>query len=201
MPSSSWGKCVPGQTAGTPKRTDAQHARCFTQLPRPRNSFIGKGRRRIAVQPPAFSGCTARIAKWRGLRGRASLSDRPRAQPPPGTILVKSFPPGSHHGFHVQKPQGSPRQSPAWPLWPSEPLELPGTDSLCSRTICSSYKTSSRNNASLSPDQALELQDDQLPKEPAPCTTTWGAPTPTHPQCPGPHFPWSAEAWASLRGA
>lgn len=171
----AWTDCRHSKTDRCPAR------QVFHPAAYARNSFIGKGLC-IAVQPPAFSGCTARIVKWRGLRGRASLSDRPRAQPPPGTILVKSFPPGSHHGFHVRKPQGSPRQSSAWPLWPSEPLELPGTDSLCSRTICSSYKTSSRNNASLSPDQALELQDDQLPKEPAPCTTTWGAPTPTpHP--------------------
>lgn len=112
---------MPGQTADTPRRTDAQHARCFTQLPRPQNSFIRKGHH-VGVQPPAFSGCTARKATWRGLRGRASLSDCPGHSHHLGTILVKSFPPGSHQGFHVREPRGSPRQSPAWPLWPSEPL-------------------------------------------------------------------------------
>lgn len=56
-------------------------------------------------------------------------------------------------------PSSSSRRLSARPLCPSETLELPGTDSPSSQTMCSSYITSSKNNASLCPGQALELQE------------------------------------------
>lgn len=151
-----------------------------------------------AYAPEQSSGRgTARTAKWRGLRGRASRSDCPRHSQHLGTILVKSFPPGSHQGFHVWKPQESPRQSPAWPLWPSAPLRCQvqthsalGPSAVLTKPAAGTMPPSVQTRNCNSKNST----DDQLPKEPAPCT-------PTHPQCPGPHFPWSAEAWASPRRA
>ena len=71
VPSISWGKRVPGQTADAPRWTDAQYVRCPTQLPRPWDSLIRKGYD-IRAQLPPFS----------GHRGRASLNSYPRVQPP-----------------------------------------------------------------------------------------------------------------------
>lgn len=113
----------------------------------------------------------------------------------------------------VREPWGSPRQScrvkttpppllggfPAWPLCPSEPLELPGTDSLGSQTVCSSYITSSRNNASLCPDWALGRQHQHLRPAAQGASTLYnhlGAPSPAA-SAPKPHLPWSTEALPS----
>lgn len=57
-----------------------------------------------------------------------------------GTILMTIFPPGSHQeASRIPKaelgkdcPSSSSRRLPAQPLFPSEPLELPGTESLLS---------------------------------------------------------------------
>lgn len=72
LPCISWGRCVPGQTADAPGRTDAQHTRCFTQT-----ASSGRG---TTLQRSLLPSRAAQP----GLRGRASLSDRPGAQPPPG---------------------------------------------------------------------------------------------------------------------
>lgn len=174
---------MPGQTADTPRWTGAQHARCFTQLPTPRNSH------QEGAQPGQPN-------------GGASEGELPGVTAPGhshhlGTILVKSFPPGSHQGFHVRKPQESPRQSPAWPLRPSAPLRCQvqthsalGPSAVLTKPAAGTMPPSVQTRNCNSKNST----DDQLPKEPAPCT-------PTHPQCPGPHFPWSAEAWASPRRA
>lgn len=148
-------------------------------------------------QPPASWGCTAR---------KASLSDCPTAQPPPGTILVKSFPPGSHQGFHVRKPPGSPRQSPARPLWPSEPLCCPvQTHSVlrpsavltqpAAGTVPPSVQTRHCNSKNGT--------DDQLPKEPAPCTATGELQHPPTPSAQGHTSPGGqkpGQARGGLRG-
>lgn len=141
----------------------------FCQLPGPWNSLIRK-RHHIRVQPPPFSGCSTRVTERPGFRGKASLNDCPGAQPPAGYHSCEGLPSSISLWLPCQGtskaewpgkdcPSSSSRRFPAWPPCPAEPLELPGTHSPCSRTMCSSYITSGRNNASLCPAQALELQE------------------------------------------
>lgn len=194
VPSLSWGKCVPGQTADTPRWTDAQHTRCSTQLPRPWGGIIRKGYH-IRAQPPPLPGPRARVIKWPGHRGRVSPNDRTRVQPQPGPHSCEGHPSSISSWLHDRESWESPGQScqvktthpplsggfQPGPLCPSEPLELPGTDSPSSQTMCSSYITSSRNNTSLCPDQALGCQEQHRRPAARGARTLYnhlGAPTP-----------------------
>lgn len=98
-------------------------------------------------------------------------------------------------------PSSSSRRLPAWPLCPSEPLELPGTDSQALR-LCAFLTQPAERTMPHSVQArhwvAKNSTGNQLPREPAPCTTTWGAPSPH--QCPRPHLPWSPEALPSSEG-
>lgn len=162
---------MPGQTADAPKWTDAQHARCSTSCLGPGTASSGRGTTLECSLLPL--GLQHQGNRKAGFRGKASLNDCPGVQPPAGYHSCEGLPSSISLWLPYQGTSGVPkaewpgkdcpssssRRFPAWPLCPAEPLELPGTHSPCSRTMCSSYITSRRNNASLCPAQALELQE------------------------------------------